>query len=772
MKLFKNILTVSLLLKAFTTFSQATTTNEPNIVFFVVDDLGYYDLSVYNDLLADSQDIYETPNIDALAADGVLFTHGYEAAPRCAASRTSIMTGKFESRPSVSSGMYLASDNNADGYAEITFAQALKDRGYKTFFIGKWHLGHDTNHYPDSFGFDINLGGGEIGAPETYYHPYANEMPGISNGGNTGDYLTDRITELTNNFIDTQVTNSPTQPFLAMVSHYGVHTPLEARPAPAGDSDGVHDDITYFQNKIDAKTYNIPEFENDLTAKTKLRQDNATYAAMIRSIDESLGEIRAKLTEKGIADNTIIIVTSDNGGLSTTEVGGNRELSTSNRPFRGGKTWLFEGGVRLPLIVFGPKYRNGVVEDEPVVGTDFFPTMLKMANAPLLPNQHLDGESFEDLLLTSANGGNANYSRTNTIIWDFNFASKGTANVSMAAARQGNYKLLEYKYNNVFELYDVVNDPTESTDLSASNPEIVKQLKTALFNYRSKAGINHRVSNSGQIAENIYLYENMNSKTGSNIQASFGCAEPSSATSIIYNEGFECWYDLDWPINVNSNSDASLERADAADVRTGDVALKINVVSGGGYGKVRITNTPFYDDLVGGDITLNVFAKSNNNNNIRYQLKVNYADGTNNTFLADPFTTSSSYTEYSHTFATAQITTKPTESIEVRLQLGKDNGEIFLDDWSSEVTGTTLSIEIEEELAAISVYPNPTEDYIKISGPLVVTKAYLFDINGKLVKKTIGDVEQIDIKNLPNGVYLLKAFVEGKQYFTKKIIKN
>ncbi|QOD59918.1 sulfatase-like hydrolase/transferase [Polaribacter haliotis] len=765
MKLFKTFLSVSLFLGASTSFSQATTTNEPNIVFFLVDDLGYYDLAVYNNLLTNGSKLYETPNIDALANEGILFTHGYEAAPRCAASRTSIMSGKFESRPSVSGGLYLNSDNNTNGYAETTFAQALKDKGYKTFFIGKWHLGHDAQHYPDSFGFDINISGSDFGAPPTYWYPYTangKTLPDLSTGGQTGEYLTDRITKETNSFIENQVTNAPTQPFLAMVSHYGVHTPLEAKSA----------DVTYFQNKVNNTTYTVNEFENDLTAKTKLRQDNATYAAMIRSIDQSLGEIRAKLTEKGVANNTIIIITSDNGGLSTTEVGGNRELATSNKPFRGGKTWLFEGGIRLPLIVYGPKYRSGVIEDEPVVGTDFFPTILEMGNAPLLPNQHLDGESFQDLLLTSANGGDATYSRTNPIIWDFNFASSGTANVSMAAARQGNYKLLEYKYNNVFELYDVVNDPSESTDLSTSKPEIVKQLKTALFNYRSKAGINHRVGNSSHIAENKYLYDNMNAKTGSNIQPDLGCSKPSTANSIIYNEGFECWYDLDWPINVNSKSVATLERANAADVRTGDLALKINVVNGGGYGKVRVTNTAYFDDLSGRDITLNVFAKSNNSNNIRFQLKVSYTDGTNNTILGDPFTTSSSYTEYSHTFTAAQITTKTTESVEVRLQLGKDNGEIFLDDWSSIVTGAALSVEINEELASISIYPNPTSNFIKISGPLVVTKAYLFDINGKMVKKEIGDVEQIDIKKIPKGVYLLKAFIEGNKYFTKKIIKE
>lgn len=750
-------------------FSQANTATEPNIIFFIVDDLGYYDLEIYNDLLgANATGLYETPNIDAMANQGVMFTHAYEAAPRCAASRTSIMTGKFESRPSVTSGLYLPADNHPDGYAETTWAQALKNEGYKTFFIGKWHLGHDANHYPDSFGFDINLGGSDVGAPNTYWHPYANEMNDIISpppaagltiaDGTTGDYLTDRITAVTNNFISTHVTNNPTQPFLAMVSHYGVHTPLEAKAA----------DVTTFQNKVNNITYTGPEFENDLTAKTRLHQNNATYAAMIKSIDESLGSIRAQLTSSGIADNTVIILTSDNGGLSTTEIGGNRELPTSNRPFRGGKTWLFEGGVRLPLIVYGPSstFRSNTVVDTPVVGTDFFPTILELGNAPLLPAQHLDGESFKDLLVTS---GNASFTRTNPIIWDFNFASSGTANVSMAGARQGNFKLLEFKYNNVFELYDVVNDPGETTDLSGSNPAIVEQLKNAIFSYRSNAGITHRVTNSGQIAENEYLYNNMNAQTGSNIQPSFGCAEPSAIDSIIYNGGHECWYDLDWPINVATGSDASLSEAGPTEARTGNVALKINVVNGGGYGKVRVTNTAFYEDLQGADITLSVYAKSNNSNRIRFQLKVNYTDGSNSTFnAANEFTTSNTYQQYSYTYPTLTITSQPVESVEVRLQLGRDNGEITIDDWSSQVTGITLSTPIFE-MEKIAVYPNPTSDYINISGPFVVTKAYLIDLNGRLVKKSIGDTERIDVSDVATGTYILKAFVEGNQHIVKKI---
>ncbi|MEW4922152.1 sulfatase-like hydrolase/transferase [Algibacter sp. 2305UL17-15] len=754
MKLYRKIFTIAMLMIASASFSQVTTSTSPNIIFFVVDDLGYYDLECYG------SNFYETPNIDQLAADGIRFTNGYEAAPRCAASRTSIMTGKFESRPSVSGGMYLPADNNPDGYSETTFAQALNDEGYKTFFIGKWHLGHDANHYPDSFGFDINIAGADFGAPPTYWYPYSDGgdvLPDLSTGGTTGEYLTDRITDETNAFIDDHVLNNPTQPFLAMVSHYGVHTPLEAKTA----------DVSYFQNIADNDGYTGPEFENDLTAKTKLHQDNATYAAMVKSIDESLGALRANLVAEGIANNTVIILTSDNGGLSTTEIGGNRELPTSNRPLRGGKTWLYEGGIKLPLIVYGPDYRTGIVEDEPVVGTDFFPTMLEMAGVQLLPAQHLDGESFEDLLL--ATGGNPAWSRTNPIIWDFNFASSGTANVSMAGIRQGDYKLLEFKYNNVFELYNVATDPGETTDISGANPALVTQLRNALFSYRSNAGVTHRVNNSGHIAENKYLYDNMNAATGSNIQASFGCAEPTGSNDIIYNAGHECWYDLDWPLKVDSTSDASIASADPSDVRTGNVALKVDVVDGNGYGKVRVTNTTYYDNFFGGDITLSVYAKSNNNNRIRFQLKVFYTDDTNQTFNGNAFTTGSSYSQYSHTYNTSQITNKNTESIEVRLQLGRDDGEIFLDDWSSQVTGITLSTPMADT-QSVTVFPNPTSDYINISGPYVVTKAYIFDITGKLVKKSIGDVERINVSKLPAGTYFMKAFVEGKQYFTKKIM--
>lgn len=740
---------------SFTTgFSQVTTSTSPNIIFFIVDDLGYKDLSCYGSTF------YETPNIDALATEGIRFTHGYEAAPRCVASRTSIMTGKFESRPSVFLGMYLPEDNHEKGYAETTWAQTLKDQGYKTFFIGKWHLGHDEDHYPDSFGFDINIAGCDFGAPPTYWYPYSDAertMPDLSEGGFEGEYLTDRITQEVEGFIDSHVANQPNVPFMAMVSHYAVHTPLEA----------PEDDVAYFQAKADAQNYTGPETENQLTAEAKLNQDHAIYAATIKSVDESLGALRQNLIDNNIADNTIIIVTSDNGGLSTTEIGGTRELVTSNKPLRGGKTWLYEGGVRLPLIVYGPNYRKGVVEETPVVGTDFYPTFLEMAGVPLLPEQHLDGESFQELLLTAENGGDAAFTRKKSIIWDYNYASKGTANVSMAAVRSGNYKLIEHKYDNRFELFDVVNDIGENNDLSQTNPTLVQQLRDTLFTYRSTAGVPHRVLNKGFREMNTYLYGNMNAKTGSSISESYGCAEPSNPDAIVFNEGFECWYDLDWTLSVDVSQEAYLKDAQGK-ARSGNSAAHIEVTSGGSLGKVKLLNTPFYYNFNGATITVGAHIKSPDAARFKFQIKVFYEDGTNETMISSTkYTATENYKYFSDDFS---IPAKDTESVEVRLHCGQTTGDIYIDDWFSKVVGTELSVPLRDE-DAVQLYPNPVTDFVQIGGPYIVDKVVVTNQKGQLVKIEKADVERIDLSGLAPGVYHLKLFFENNTHLFKQIIK-
>ena len=735
--------------------AQVTTSTSPNIIFILIDDLGYMDTACYGSTF------YETPNIDQLATDGIRFTHGYEAAPRCAASRTSIMTGKFEARPSVSSGMYLPSDNHAKGYAETTWAQALKDEGYKTFFIGKWHLGHEASHYPDKFGFDINIAGCDFGSPPSYWYPYTDGddvLPDLSTGGVEGEYLTDRITQEVEDFIDDHVTNSPTVPFVTMISHYAVHTPLEAKEA----------DEAYFQTKADNQNYTGPETENQLTAQAKLNQDNAAYAAMIKSMDESVAAIRQNLIDNEIEDNTIIIFTSDNGGLSTKEIVGTRELSTSSKPLRGGKTWLYEGGIRLPLIIYGPDYRSGVVEDTPVVGTDFFPAFLEMAGVSLLPNQHLDGESFEELLLTNANGGDTNWSRNKSIVWNFDYSSAGTANVSMAAVRSGNYKLIEHKYDNRFELFDVVNDIGENTDLSATNTTTLNALKDSLYSFRSEAGITHRVTNSSFKSTNTYLYENMNTETGSSILEDYGCATPSASDKIVFNEGFECWYDLDWTLLVDETQAATFTDSDS-EANTGDSGAKIEVITGGSLGKVKLINTPNYNNFNAATVTVGAYVKSVDGARFKFQIKVSYSDDTTETFISSTkYTGTSDYELYSDDFV---IPSKDTESIEVRLQGGQTVGTILVDDWYSKAEGGSLSTPlIDKKLVIVS--PNPTRNFIHIRGPLITQEVLLIDSTGKLLKKKLGDVELLDVQDLSTGVYYLKIFFENNKHMTKRIIKN
>lgn len=764
----------------------------PNIIFFVVDDLGYMDLGCYGSTTI------KTPNIDALASDGIRFTHHYAAAPRCAASRTSMMTGKFESRPSVATSMYLASDNNVNGYAETTWAQALKDNGYKTFFIGKWHLGHDTSHYPDDFGFDINIAGDEHGSPPTYWYPYAgiDEETGLTGSLNTAvgtgavditaarhsnfigangvagaapatgeeeEYLTDRITWEVNDFIHNHVTTTPTVPFMAMVAHYGVHVPFEAKSSY----------VSTAQTDINNAGFTGAEFVQDLTTETKLQQDNATYNAMIKSIDDSLGAIRQKLVAEGIANNTIIVLTSDNGGLSTNEHGSNRERATSNKPLRMGKTWLYDGGIRLPLIVYGPNYRSGVVEDEPVINTDYFPTFLEMGDTALMPTQHLDGESFEKLLLTSANGGDANYTKTKPMFWNFDYASGGTADVSMAAYREGQYKLCELKYTSGFELYDVVNDPGETTDLSASMPAKVAELKDKLFQFRTDAGISHRVTNTGFINVNKRLYDAMNTAMGTNVQASYGCAEPNGTTNdIIYNGGFDCWYDLDWSLYKDAAySSGAATFADAGvNSRTGGKGAKVTVATGGSVGKIRLVNSTYYGNFKGGDLTLSVYAKSPVASKFKYQILVKYADGTSATYLSPSnFTTTSTYAKYSYTFPTATISTKETTSIEVRIQCGLTVGDIYFDDFEGKVSGITLSTPLTEEESAKLVSYDDDLNSIVLDTDTKIGQVYVIDATGSVVKLVKGNVKTIHVGTLSKGIYIVKVFLENGKIATKKI---
>ena len=458
---------------------RATDTNvpKPNIVFILIDDLGWRDLSCMG------SQFYESPAIDKLASESLSFTRAYEAAPRCVQSRYSIQTGKYWNRPELRGERGLAADQG-------TIGRAFQQGGYRTFYAGKWHLGGEESYWPMHRGYDVDVGGCALGALGTHFWPYYltnspsdvgvreshNVAPFGLEKGQPGEYIADRLTDETIKFLKAHKAEHPDQPFLVYLAHYQVHQPLEAKA----------NDVKYFAEKLKKTPAPAgPDFENDYTGKVKLKQDLPVYAAMVKSIDDSVARIRQALVELGYDRNTVIILTSDNGGLSTSDLLGNRSLSTSNKPLRTGKGWLYEGGNRVPLIVHWPGVtRAGAKTDRAIVGTDFFPTLLEIAGLPLRPKEHLDGESFAPVLK-----GDFKYSRQKPIYWYFDDAKIGTGNTAMAAMLDGDKKLVQFIYEKKDELYDIRQDIGEHTNLAAASPETVAAMKQKLAAWEKEVGI-------------------------------------------------------------------------------------------------------------------------------------------------------------------------------------------------------------------------------------------------------------------------------------------
>ncbi len=428
-----------------------------NVVFFLVDDMGWKDSSCYG------SELYETPNMDRLAQEGVRFTQAYTAHPRCVPARYALLTGKFPARAGIPGASY-----NMEA-SEFTLAEAVKEDGYATFFAGKWHLMKTDDQLPENQGFDVNIAGGHAGAPPSYFYPYnqtrsgghkAKKLHGLDEG-TKGEYLTDRLTEETIEFLERHHTENPDQPFFVYLSHYAVHTPLEAKPEL----------VEHYKKKIGRMSFDGPAYV-DKDGTTKMRQDNAVYAAMVHSMDESLGRVMETLDQLSLSENTIIVFTSDHGGLSNRGVTSKRPLATSNLPLRAGKGHCYEGGIRVPLIVKWPGVtRAGMVSGRVVAGTDHYPTILKMAGLPPRPEQHLDGVSYADTL----NGAAA--VRPGPMFWHSPVgrpASTGDTNCSVI--REGDWKLLEFYDEDRVELYNVVDDPYETADLSEKEPDRAAEL--------------------------------------------------------------------------------------------------------------------------------------------------------------------------------------------------------------------------------------------------------------------------------------------------------
>lgn len=436
-----------------------------NVILFLVDDLGCHDLSFTGSKL------YDTPNIDALAKSGMVFTNAYASHPRCTPSRYGIQTGEYPARGKVPGG------KGALKVTDKTIGEAFKAAGYVTFFAGKWNIGNNPDVWPQNMGYDYNYGGCGSGAPISYFFPYNTPLNPNKNAGkhkNTiiglnqgvkGEYLTDQLTDLTVHFIKTH----KNVPFFAVLSHYAVHDPLEAKKSI----------IPKYRKRLKGIHFTGPAYIKK-DGITKMHQDNVVYAAMIQSVDESLGKLVKALKAEGIYNNTVIILTSDNGGLSNKGVENKRGLSTANIPARAGKGHLYEGGIKVPFIVFWPEVvKPDSHSNQVTVNVDLYPTMLDMAGIKNT-NKDIDGVSIVPQL-----EGAKPVKRT--VFWHSPMPRTfQTGDQACTAIRVGNYKLLDFYPKHRIELYNLKSDPDELHNLAEKDPELAKKLDEELNQWKEK----------------------------------------------------------------------------------------------------------------------------------------------------------------------------------------------------------------------------------------------------------------------------------------------
>lgn len=422
---------------------------KPNVVLILVDDMGLHDLSV------EGSTFYQSPHIDSLANSGMRFTQGYATCRVCSPSRASIQLGKFTARHGITN--WIGARSGMDWKREdpllpaeyrhelpqedVTLAEALGEAGYRTFFAGKWHLGGEGSH-PDDHGYDINVGGHHRGSPPGgFFSPYKN--PEMKDGP-PGESLTLRLGEETAKFIKAQ----GDQPFFAMLSFYAVHAPVQTTKE--------------LWEKYQASAPALPEggsrFKIDRTLPVRQVQDHPVYAGMVEVTDAAVGKVLDALDESGVTESTIVIFTSDNGGVSSGDA-----YATSNLPLRGGKGRQWEGGIREPFYIRYPAVTEpGSLCDVPVTGADFYPTILDLCGLPARPKQHVDGVSLVPLLQNKK-------IEPRPLYWHYpHYDNQGGEPSSLF--RDGNWKLIHYYEDGHNELYDLSVDPKEESDLARTHP--------------------------------------------------------------------------------------------------------------------------------------------------------------------------------------------------------------------------------------------------------------------------------------------------------------
>jgi len=469
---------------------------KPNIVLFLVDDMGWMDCGAYG------SQYYETPNIDRLARQGMLFTDAYSANPLCSPTRASIMTGKYPARVGITTaaGHQPPQAPDAPRYPEkasplrptiqpqslrylapeeYTLAEALRDAGYATAHLGKWHLGLNPEHWPEQQGFGVSFHGAPDPGPRSYFSPYQFDAGTVTDGAE-GEYITDRLTDEALAFVEA----NRGRPFYLNLWQYGVHGPW-----------GHKEQITKtFVGKVDPRG----------------KQGNPIMASMLKSVDESLGRLVAKLDELGLAERTIVIFSSDNGGnvhSNTAEDPRTRNIKpghrrwamladwrryagtqppTNNAPLRRGKGWLYEGGVRVPLVVVWPDVVAPGSRSSEVVSTiDFYPTVLEMVGRNPQPGQHFDGQSLVPVLKQAGR-------LQREALFNF-FPHGGPGRPPGVTVRAGDWKLIRWfetgpEYPVELELYNLREDIGETTNLAGENPELARDLNARIDRFLADTG--------------------------------------------------------------------------------------------------------------------------------------------------------------------------------------------------------------------------------------------------------------------------------------------
>ena len=444
--------------------SNAQTAQRPNLVLILADDLGWADLSCYGN------DLHQTPNLDRLARQGVRFTDAYAASPVCTPTRAAILTGLHPARLHMTIWRESALNRGNRKLLQpvcldslplkhVTLAEVLKKAGYFNAHLGKWHVGR-AEAYPQAHGFHVNIGGTLWGAPQTFWYPFNGDdyfrdwryVPGLE-PGNKGDYLTDRLTDKALGIMEKQTKAS--RSFYLNLWYHSVHTPIEGKPEL----------VEHYRKKI----------------KPGSVRKNPHYAAMVHSLDENVGRVLAKIDELGVADNTLVIFTSDNGGF-TNKCKLNRDLAVANNaPLRSGKGSCYEGGVRVPLIVRGPQVAQGKISSEPVYAPDLYPTLLRAAGLSDQAQAGIDGVDFTPLLQ------NPDATLKREALY-FHYPHYYQTTTPVSALRKGDWKLLEYYEDNRLELFNLKQDPGETQDISTANPDLVRRLRMELGVWRKKVG--------------------------------------------------------------------------------------------------------------------------------------------------------------------------------------------------------------------------------------------------------------------------------------------